>query len=123
MLLDEAANRFHSVGLSLAIECHRPAAQAGAISRLLGLFRFHEKLNVLPAWPPRRARRPAVHARARNRKDEFSVAGGITGQYGTPARGVLRSIVRAMVRVIVRRLVSFNRHGSWSRLTGRHRRR
>jgi hypothetical protein len=96
MLLDEAANRFHAVRLGVAAERLRPATQAGAISRPLGLFRPEEELHVFAARPACRTRRAAIHAGARNGEDEFSVASGVARQHGIPALiyGCFRRLTR-----------------------------
>src|SRR5258708_39976923 len=86
MLLDEPANRLHPVGLRVATERSWPAPQTSAISSLFGLFGPGEELNVLAPRAARRARRPAIHARTRNREDEFSIARGIARHHGIPAR-------------------------------------
>src|SRR5258708_5379095 len=89
MLLDEPANRLHPVGLRVATERSGPAPQTGPIPSLLGLFGPDEELHVLPAWTPRRARRPAIHARTRNREHKFPIAGGIARHHGIPPRVVV----------------------------------
>ena len=77
MLLDEAANRLHAVGLGVAVERLRPAAQTGAISGLLGQFGPGEELNIFPARAARRTRRPAIHARTRDGEHKLSVASSL----------------------------------------------
>jgi len=85
MLLDEAANRLHPIGLRVAVEGPGPATQTGPISGLLGLFGPAEKVDVLAPGPAGRARWPAIHPCARDGEHEFSIAGGVACQHGIPA--------------------------------------
>src|SRR5450631_366687 len=96
MLLDEAANRLHAIGLRVPAERLRPATQTSPVSRMLGLFGPDEELNVLPARPARRARWTAIYPRARDCEDEFPIAGSIARDHGIPARvvGCLRRLNR-----------------------------
>ena len=85
MLLDEPANRLHAVRLRIAAGRLRPATQAGAVSRLLGLRGRKEELHVLPPRPPRRTRRPAIHTRRRNCENKLSVMRRVTRADRIPA--------------------------------------
>jgi hypothetical protein len=73
VLLDETADRLHTVSLIVAAQRFGLAAQAGAVSGPLGLLRQREELNVLAPRAPRRARGPAVYARARHSEHELAV--------------------------------------------------
>lgn len=90
MLLDEAADFFHSIGFMIAAPGSRAAAQAGSISGLFGSLRLSEESNIFAPRPPRRARGPAIHSRRGDREHEFSVSAGIARQHRTPARVVPR---------------------------------
>jgi hypothetical protein len=63
VLLDEPANGLYNIGFAVAAPRAWAAAQASAISRLLGSIGRGEELNIPPPWTPRRARWPAIHAR------------------------------------------------------------
>src|ERR1035437_1735042 len=88
MLLNEAAYRFHAVGLGVAAERLGPAAQTSRVPVLPRLFGSEEELDVFPAGTARRTRRPAIHTRTRDGENEFSIAGGIAREHGLPARFV-----------------------------------
>jgi hypothetical protein len=85
MLLDEAADRLHSVGLAIAVERLGPAAQTSSITCLLRLFGREKKLNIFPARTARRTRGPAIHSRTRDGENKLSVSIGLASYHRFPA--------------------------------------
>jgi hypothetical protein len=85
VLLDEAANRLHAVGLVIAALCPRMAAQAGSVSRLFRCLRSGKEPHIFPPRTPRPARGPAVHSRRRNAEDKLSIAHGVSREHRMPA--------------------------------------
>ena len=85
MLLDIAADLFRKVGLRIAAEQTRPAAQTGAKAGLLGLVGTREELHVLAPRTSGRTRGPAIHAGGGYREDELAVVGRITRKHQIPA--------------------------------------
>jgi len=88
VLLDVAANRPDQRGLRISVHCLRTAAQAGAISGLLGLEGMIEKANVLAARAFGGTRRTAEYASAGNGENEGAVEGAVAPKDGLPAAGV-----------------------------------
>ena len=73
MLLDVAAHRPDQRGLRVAVDCFRTAAQAGAISGLLGLEGMIEKVYVLAARALGGTRRTAEYSGAGDAEDECAI--------------------------------------------------
>src|SRR5271170_1773893 len=78
MLLNEAADCLDAVRLCVGVRGLGPAAQAGTISSLFGLFRAQKESHVLSPRAARRTRGPAIHSRGRYGKYKTSVLTRIT---------------------------------------------
>ena len=87
MLLDVTAHRADQRGLRVAVDCLRTAAQAGAISGLLGLEGMIEKVYVLAVRAFGGTRRTAEYAGARHAENEGAVERGVAIEDGLPAAG------------------------------------
>jgi hypothetical protein len=86
MLLDEAADCFHAVGLGVSAGGLGPATEAGAISSLLGLLGPQEELHVLPTRPASGTGRPAIHSGGRYGEYETAILRGVTRGKRVPPR-------------------------------------
>jgi hypothetical protein len=85
MLLDEPADRLHSVGFRVSRKSLGTATQTGPIPGMLGCGRRGEELHILPPWPSRCTRWPAIYPRRRDGKEELSVTARVARQDGIPA--------------------------------------
>jgi hypothetical protein len=84
VLLDEAANRLHTIGFRIPGKCSRPAAQARPIPCLLGRLGRLKKMDIFPPRTPRCARWPAIDPGSRNGKEELAVALRVARQHRFP---------------------------------------
>jgi hypothetical protein len=84
VLLDVAADRSHHGRLRVAVCGLGAAAQAGAVSGLLGGGGMVEETHVLTPGALGRARRPAEDASARDRKNKGAVKRGVAVDHGLP---------------------------------------
>src|ERR1700687_803800 len=87
MLLDVAAHRADQRGLRVSVDCLRTAAQASAISSLLGFEGMIEKIYVLAARALGGSRRTAEDSGARHAENEGAVERGVAIEDGLPAPG------------------------------------
>jgi hypothetical protein len=85
MLFYVAANFLHHFDLGIAANRRGTAAQAGAVSGVLGFERGAKEANVFAPGTPRRAGRAAVNSSRRNGKDEAVVKVGVTVDDRLPA--------------------------------------
>ena len=73
--------------MRIAVNGFGAAAQAGAVSGLLGGEGMIEEAHVFAPRTFCRARRPAEDAGARNAENERAVERGVAIDYGLPAAG------------------------------------
>ena len=95
VLLNIAAHGFYRSRRAAAC-CFGPAAQAGAITGLLGVIGLLKEGHVFPARATGRAGWPAVHASRRHGKNKITVLTGVTRQNRLPVM-VLIVVVAALV--------------------------
>lgn len=113
MLLDVAADGANERGLRVSVDGLGAAAQACAITGLLGLERMSEELYVFSARALRGARGTAEDSRAGDGKDEGAVERSVAIENRTPATGIDLGIDQVNSSPRLARLYSF-RSCLWS---------
>src|SRR5579871_159327 len=91
VLLDEAANFLGKFRLRISARCPWAAAQACAEAGVFGVLGPGKERHILAPRPPRRARRPAIHARRGDGEDEFAIVPGIPRQHRGPESSITRA--------------------------------